>query len=40
MVGSGGNEVQDQRTYRARLYLNDGNGNFSASLNELPSTSS
>ena len=38
MVGSGGNEVQDQRTYRARLYLNDGNGNFSASLNELPST--
>ncbi|MEC7263917.1 MAG: VCBS repeat-containing protein, partial [Bacteroidota bacterium] len=38
MVGSGGNNIQEQRTYRARLYLNDGKGNFTKSPNELPST--
>lgn len=38
MVGSGGNEVDDQRSYRARLYLNDGKGNFTLSPNELPAT--
>ena len=38
MVGSGGNNVAQQRTYRARLYLNDGKGNFTKSQNELPST--
>lgn len=38
VVGSGGNNVGMQRNYRARLYLNDGAGNFSKSENELPST--
>ncbi|NDV15129.1 CRTAC1 family protein [Muricauda sp. TY007] len=38
VVGSGGNNVGMERNYRARLYLNDGNGNFSKSENELPST--
>ncbi|MDT0538313.1 VCBS repeat-containing protein [Croceitalea sp. P059] len=38
MVGSGGNNYNLQRSYKARLYLNDGNGSFSKSPNELPST--
>lgn len=38
VVGSGGNNVAQQRNYRARLYLNDGNGKFTKSENELPST--
>lgn len=38
MVGSGGNNVNDQRSYRPRLYLNDGNGNFTKSETKLPST--
>ncbi|MDF0715192.1 FG-GAP-like repeat-containing protein [Muricauda sp. 334s03] len=38
VVGSGGNDVTQQRGYKARLYLNDGNGTFSKSENELPST--
>lgn len=38
MVGSGGNNVGKQRSYKPRLYLNDGNGNFSASEKEIPST--
>ena len=38
MVGSGGNDVGMQRTYKTRLYLNDGKGNFFKSPNELPST--
>nr|WP_293304249.1 VCBS repeat-containing protein [Allomuricauda sp.] len=38
MVGSGGNNLDLQRTYRPRLYLNDGKGNFTKSENELPST--
>ena len=37
MVASGGNEVGKKELYRPRLYLNDGNGNFSKSPNELPS---
>ncbi|MGB7395897.1 MAG: VCBS repeat-containing protein [Pricia sp.] len=37
MVGSGGNQTGEGRTYRARLYLNDGNGKFSKSEQELPS---
>ena len=37
MVGTGGNEVNEQNTYRARLYLNNGNGNFTKSNNKLPS---
>ncbi|WP_285651519.1 FG-GAP-like repeat-containing protein [Allomuricauda sp. NBRC 101325] len=38
IVGSGGNNVDQQRNYSARLYLNDGNGNFLRSEKELPST--
>jgi len=38
IVGSGGNNVSMQRDYKARLYLNDGKGNFTKSQNELPST--
>lgn len=38
MVASGGNQVGKNRTYRPRLYLNDGNGGFSKSDTELPSS--
>ncbi|WP_222981868.1 VCBS repeat-containing protein [Flagellimonas meishanensis] len=38
LVGSGGNNVNLQRSYKPRLYLNDGKGNFTKSGNELPST--
>ncbi len=38
MVGSGGNQTSDSKTYRARLYLNDGKGNFSKAAQILPST--
>lgn len=38
MVGSGGNEVGNEKSYRNRLYLNDGKGNFSKSLNSIPSS--
>ncbi len=38
MVGSGGNQTHEGHTYRARLYMNDGNGNFSKSEKDLPST--
>ena len=38
MVGSGGNEVGQERNYRTRLYLNDGGGNFSRSEVNLLST--
>jgi len=38
MVGSGGNEVGQENTYRTRLYLNDGTGNFSASGQNIPTT--
>ena len=37
MVGTGGNELGMQGTYGIRLYLNDGKGNFSLSINKLPS---
>jgi hypothetical protein len=38
MVGSGGNEVGQDKTYRTRLYLNDGRGNFSSSNQNIPTT--
>ena len=38
MVGSGGNQTSDSKNYRARLYLNDGNGNFTKAPQNLPST--
>ncbi len=38
MVGSGGNQVGDERTYRARLYFNDGKGQFSKSEQQVPTT--
>ncbi len=37
MVGSGGNELGQEINYRARLYLNNGNGNFTLSPNNIPS---
>ncbi|MCX2718173.1 VCBS repeat-containing protein [Lentiprolixibacter aurantiacus] len=37
MVGSGGNQVGDEQSYRTRLYLNDGKGIFSKSPSPLPS---
>ncbi|NER14641.1 CRTAC1 family protein [Leptobacterium flavescens] len=37
MVGSGGNQVGQERNYRARLYLNDGKGRFSKVAENLPS---
>ncbi|KKN43651.1 hypothetical protein LCGC14_0701030 [marine sediment metagenome] len=37
MVGSGGNQSTESKTYRARLYLNDGEGNFSKALQNIPS---
>jgi len=38
VVGSGGNNINKQQSYRPRLYINDGKGNFSKSEKELPST--
>lgn len=38
MVGSGGNQLGEERTYKTRLYLNDGNGNFQKSNTTIPST--
>ncbi|SDL70598.1 Repeat domain-containing protein [Kriegella aquimaris] len=38
MVGSGGNQVGEENTYSARLYLNNGKGTFSNSKISLPST--
>ncbi|MBT8205011.1 MAG: VCBS repeat-containing protein, partial [Eudoraea sp.] len=38
IVGSGGNQVGDENTYRARLYLNDGRGYFTRSAEQLPTT--
>lgn len=37
MVGSGGNEVGEETSYRSRLYLNDGKGNFTRSRENIPS---
>tara|TARA_R110002051_G_scaffold141279_1_gene214284 strand:- start:13516 stop:16875 length:3360 start_codon:yes stop_codon:yes gene_type:complete len=38
MVGNGGNQLTDENTYRPRLYINDGNGNFTKSIENLPSS--
>ncbi len=38
IVGSGGNEIGDQRNNINRLYLNNGNGGFTKSPEQLPST--
>ncbi|MEJ1223216.1 VCBS repeat-containing protein [Sediminicola sp. 1XM1-17] len=38
MVGSGGNQVGEERTYRTRLYINNGKGAFQKSNEILPST--
>ncbi|MGB5645858.1 VCBS repeat-containing protein [Muriicola sp.] len=38
MVGTGGNQVGEESTYRSRLYLNNGKGNFSRAPEMLPST--
>ena len=38
MVGSGGNQVGDEKAYRARLYLNNGKGLFERSAEQLPTT--
>jgi hypothetical protein len=38
IVGTGGNQVGEERSYRARIYLNDGSGNFLKSDTKLPST--
>ncbi|MEG3656639.1 VCBS repeat-containing protein [Arenibacter palladensis] len=38
MVGNGGNQVGDENLYRARLYINNGQGGFEASSEILPST--
>jgi len=38
LVGSGGNEVGKERNYRMRLYLNNGNGTFIKSPEQIPST--
>ena len=37
-VGSGGNQINEEKNYTTRLYLNDGNGRFSRSPENLPST--
>jgi len=38
MVGTGGNDVREQRTYRPRLYINDGKGTFTKYQKSLPAT--
>ncbi|MEO0505698.1 MAG: FG-GAP-like repeat-containing protein [Bacteroidota bacterium] len=38
MVGSGGNEFNQETKYRSRLYLNNGTGVFTASEQTIPST--
>ncbi len=37
MVGSGGNQTGEESSYKIRLYLNDGKGNFTASTNPISS---
>ncbi|MEM9686690.1 MAG: VCBS repeat-containing protein [Bacteroidota bacterium] len=37
MVGSGGNQIDEEKTYKARLYLNNGKGIFNNSKENLPS---
>ena len=36
MVGTGGNQMGEDNTYKTRLYLNNGKGNFSKSENFIP----
>lgn len=38
IVGSGGNQVGEEKNYKSRLYLNNGKGNFTKSTEQLPST--
>lgn len=38
LVGSGGNEKADQANYKNRLYLNNGNGIFTKSKSNIPTT--
>lgn len=38
MIATGGNQVGKNRTYRPRLYLNNGSGGFTKSERELPSS--
>lgn len=38
MLGSGGNEATRNESYKPRLYLNNGNGNFTKAAQELPFT--
>ncbi len=38
MVGSGGNQVGEENTYRTRLYINNGQGTFTKSTKIIPST--
>ena len=38
MVGNGGNQVGDEKLYRARLYINNGKGIFEGSNVNLPSS--
>jgi len=37
MVGSGGNQVGEEKSYKIRLYLNDGKGHFTKSENSISS---
>ena len=37
LVGSGGNQTGEEKSYRIRLYLNDGKGQFSPSNNSISS---
>ncbi len=37
IIGTGGNQAGEERSYRARLYLNDGKGAFSRAEENLPS---
>ncbi len=36
MVGSGGNQMGEENTYKTRLYLNNGHGHFSKSVTSIP----
>ena len=38
LVGSGGNEKEDQANYKNRLYINNGKGIFTKSKNSIPTT--
>lgn len=38
MVGNGGNQISEDKSYKARLYLNDGKGKFVKSPQNIPSS--